>query len=51
MAALGLVAEREGAGRITIGDLTQWLQPRFPWAPLWRARLLVTWLVKHGLVR
>ena len=51
MAALALVADREGAGRITIGDLTLRLQPRFPWAPLWRARLLVTWLLKHGLVR
>jgi glycosyltransferase involved in cell wall biosynthesis len=51
MAALALVADREGAGRITIGDLALGLQPRFPWAPLWRARLLVTWLIKHGLVR
>ena len=51
LAALALVGDREGAGRITIGDLTECLQPRFPWASLWRARLLVTWLLKHGLVR
>jgi hypothetical protein len=51
MAALALVGDREGAGRITIGDLTACLQPRFAWAPLWRARLLVTWMIKHGLVR
>ena len=51
MAALGVVGDRQGADRITIGDLTERLQPRFPWAPAWRARLLVTWLLKHGLLR
>jgi len=51
MAAVALVGDREGAARLTIADLTERLQPRFAWAPLWRARLLVTWLLKHGLVR
>jgi len=51
MAALTLVGDREGAARLTISDLTERLQPRFPWAPLWRARLLATWLLKHGLIR
>ncbi len=51
MAALALVGDREGTDRITIADLTERLGPRFPWAPLWRARMLSTWLLKHGLVR
>ena len=51
MAALALCGDREGADRITVGELTERLGPRFPWASLWRARLLSTWLLKHGLVR
>jgi hypothetical protein len=51
MAALAAVGDRDGGDRLTIGDLTERLQPRFAWAPLWRARLLVTWLLKHGLIR
>ncbi len=51
MAALALVGDREGADRVTVGALTEELQSRFPWAPLWRARMLVIWLLKHGLVR
>jgi len=51
MAALAQVGDHEGARRLTIGDLTARLQPRFAWAPLWRARMLVTWLLKHCLVR
>jgi hypothetical protein len=60
MAALAAVGEREGEGanrdregadRMTVGGLTERMQPRFPWAPVWRARMLVTWIIKHGLVR
>ncbi len=51
MAALAAVGDRAGADRITIAALTERMQARFPWAPVWRARLLTTWLLKHGLVR
>jgi glycosyltransferase involved in cell wall biosynthesis len=47
MAALTAV----GDGRVTVADLTRWLESRFPWAPSWRACVLVTWLLKHGLVQ
>jgi hypothetical protein len=40
-----------GDGRATIADLTRWLESRFSWAAVWRARVMVTWLLKHGLVQ
>jgi glycosyltransferase involved in cell wall biosynthesis len=47
MAALASMGE----GTCAVSDLTRFLQPRFPWASAWRASLLVTWMLKHGLVR
>ena len=47
MAALALV----GDGAMTVAALTGALAPRFPWAPGWRSATLVTWLLKHGLLR
>ena len=47
MAALASI----GDGRCSVADLTRFLEPRFPWASAWRASVLVTWMLKHGLVR
>lgn len=47
MAALAAV----GAGQVAAGELARSLEGRFAWAPAWRASALVTWLIKHGLLR
>jgi hypothetical protein len=47
MAALGAI----GDAPVTVADLMRTLEGRFAWAPAWRASLLVTWLIKHGLLR
>jgi glycosyltransferase involved in cell wall biosynthesis len=47
LAALAVVGE----GSIGVAALRQALEPRFPWAPTWRSAMLVTWLLKHGLLR
>ena len=47
MVALAVV----GDGSVPVAALRQALEPRFPWAPTWRSALLVTWLLKHGLLR
>jgi D-inositol-3-phosphate glycosyltransferase len=40
-----------GDAPVAIGDLARSLEGRFSWAPTWRASALVTWLIKHGLLR
>ncbi|HET6150499.1 MAG TPA: glycosyltransferase family 4 protein [Polyangia bacterium] len=47
MAALAAASEAP----IAVADLARALEGRFSWAPSWRASLLVTWLIKHGLLR
>jgi hypothetical protein len=47
MAALGAVGDMSMAA----AELARALEGRFAWAPAWRASLLVTWLIKHGLLR
>jgi glycosyltransferase involved in cell wall biosynthesis len=40
-----------GDAPIAIAALARELEARFAWAPEWRAQALVTWLLKHGLLR